>query len=108
MSGECCQWVLDAVFHTVEWLSQPLGFNSLALRLSLDDRKLLDNAAIGAMLDLCEGQRLVLASCPQPRLTIGAFVFLDADDFNRLWPGPQGDAWLKTTTLAQSGHQPRI
>jgi hypothetical protein len=35
-SGECCQWVLDTVFHTVEWLSQPLGFDSLALRLSLD------------------------------------------------------------------------
>jgi hypothetical protein len=50
MSGECCQWVLDTVFHTVEWLSQPLGFDSLALRQSLDDVKLLDNAAIGVML----------------------------------------------------------
>src|SRR5271155_2720920 len=36
-SGECCQWVLDAVSHTVEWLSQPLGFESLTLRRSLDD-----------------------------------------------------------------------
>jgi len=50
MSGECCQWVLDAVFHTVEWLSQPLGFDSLALRQALDDIKLLDNAAIGVIL----------------------------------------------------------
>ena len=36
-SGECCQWVLDAVFQTVEGLSQPLGFDSLTLRQSLDE-----------------------------------------------------------------------
>ena len=62
MSGECCQWVLDTVFHPVEWLSQPLGFDSLALRQSLDDMKLLDNAAIGVMLEVCERQRPALAS----------------------------------------------
>ena len=36
-SGECCQWVLDADSQPVEWLRQPLGFDSLALRQSLDD-----------------------------------------------------------------------
>jgi len=36
-SGECCQWVLDADSQPVEWLCQPLGFDSLALRQSLDD-----------------------------------------------------------------------
>lgn len=34
--GGCCQWVLDAVRETVEWLLQPLGFNFLALLWSLD------------------------------------------------------------------------
>jgi hypothetical protein len=31
-SGGCCQWVLAAACEAVEWLSQPLGFESLALR----------------------------------------------------------------------------
>jgi hypothetical protein len=30
--GGCFQWVLGTVCETVEWLSQPLGFESLALR----------------------------------------------------------------------------
>lgn len=35
--GGCCQWVLDAVFQTVEWFHQPLGFDSLTLLVeSLD------------------------------------------------------------------------
>jgi hypothetical protein len=55
-SGECCQWVLDAVLQTVEWLCQPLGFDSLTLRQSLDNMKLLDNVALGVMLKVFEGQ----------------------------------------------------
>jgi hypothetical protein len=35
-SGGRCQWVLDAVCRTVEWLSQPLRFNSVVLRTALD------------------------------------------------------------------------
>jgi hypothetical protein len=34
--GGYCQWVLDVVRETVEWSYQPLGFNSLALRITLD------------------------------------------------------------------------
>lgn len=30
--GGCCQWVLAAACEAVEWLRQPLGFKSLALR----------------------------------------------------------------------------
>jgi len=30
--GGCCQWVLDAAFHTVEWSRQPLRFESVFLR----------------------------------------------------------------------------
>ena len=30
--GGRCQWVLDATFHVVEWLSQPLRFDSVVLR----------------------------------------------------------------------------
>jgi len=35
-SRGCCQWVLDATCETVEWLNQPLGFDSLTLCWSLD------------------------------------------------------------------------
>ena len=38
--GGCYRWVLDAVCETVEWLDQPLGFESLALRPSLDNPKI--------------------------------------------------------------------
>ncbi len=34
--GGYFQWVLDAACETVEWPYQPLGFDSLALRLLLD------------------------------------------------------------------------
>jgi hypothetical protein len=34
--GGYFQWVLDAVRETVEWPNDPLGFNSLALRMALD------------------------------------------------------------------------
>jgi len=30
--GGCYQWVLDTACQAVEWLRQPLGFESLALR----------------------------------------------------------------------------
>lgn len=75
-SGECCQWVLDVVLQTVDWLSQPLGFESLTLRRSLDAIKPLDNTAVGVMLKVFEGQRPVSDFSIRPGLTIGAFVFL--------------------------------
>jgi len=34
--GGYVQWVLDAVCETVEWPYQPLRFNSVALRMALD------------------------------------------------------------------------
>jgi len=36
--GGYFQWVLDAACEAVEWSYQPLGFNSLALRTTLDLR----------------------------------------------------------------------
>ena len=33
---DVAKWVLDAAFHTVEWSSQPLLFESVVLRSSLD------------------------------------------------------------------------
>ena len=37
--GGYFQWVLDAACETVEWPYQPLGFDSLALRMLLDFKK---------------------------------------------------------------------
>ena len=34
--GGRCQWVLDAICEIVEWLSQPLRFESVVLRTALD------------------------------------------------------------------------
>jgi hypothetical protein len=34
-SGGRCQWVLDATCHVVEWLGQPLRFESVVLRTAL-------------------------------------------------------------------------
>jgi hypothetical protein len=72
--GGCCQWVLDAVCETVEWLSQPLGFDSLALRSHSTKRIVLDNAAERVMLKVFRRRR----SVPRlgPRLTIGAVLFV--------------------------------
>jgi hypothetical protein len=40
-SGGRCQWVLDAIFRMVEWLRQPLRFNSVVLRTALDLTRLV-------------------------------------------------------------------
>lgn len=37
-SGGRCKWVLDAASQTVEWLGQPLRFESVILRTALDLR----------------------------------------------------------------------
>jgi hypothetical protein len=37
-SGGRCQWVLDTAFQAVEWLGQPLRFESVVLRTALDLR----------------------------------------------------------------------
>ncbi len=47
-----CQWVLDAVRETVEWLSQPLGFESLALLSHSTDANGLDNSIARVILKL--------------------------------------------------------
>ncbi len=47
LSGGYFQWVLDTVCEMVEWSYQPLGFESLALRLPLG----LMNCSVRA--DLC-------------------------------------------------------
>src|SRR5229473_149397 len=49
--GGCCQWVLDAARQAVEWLSQPLGFDSLALRSHSTFTLLLDTASTAFMIE---------------------------------------------------------
>ena len=50
--------VLDAVRQTLEWLTQPLGFKSLALRVHSTTAIPLDNPIPAAMIDI-DGQRPV-------------------------------------------------
>jgi hypothetical protein len=73
--GGCFQWVLDAACEAVEWLSQPLGFESLALRSHSTNVNMLDNAAGRVMLKVLR-RRHPVSSFTKPRLTIGAIVFL--------------------------------
>ena len=53
--GGRCQWVLDAARQAVEWLSQPLGFESLALRGHSTSILLLDTG--GTTLIIKSGGR---------------------------------------------------
>ena len=52
--GGCCQWVLDAVCQTVEWLSQPLGFESLTLRSPSAKSNALDNHLRRVILEMTD------------------------------------------------------
>src|SRR6266542_3267476 len=55
-SGECCQWALDGVCKTIEWLRQPLGFDSLTLRGPTRlERKQLDNGSPGTKIKTADG-----------------------------------------------------
>jgi len=76
--GGCFQWVLDAVCETVEWLSQPLGFESLALRGHSTICNMLDNAAGRVILKVFRRRRSVPSST-RPRLTIGAVLFVPCE-----------------------------
>jgi hypothetical protein len=71
--GGCFQWVLDAACEAVEWLSQPSGFESLALRSHSTKCNMLDNVAGRVILKVLRRRRLVPKL--RPRLTIGAVLF---------------------------------
>ena len=59
--GWCCQWVLDTVLQTVEWLHQPLGFDSLALLLGHSTYlNQLDRVYGCIIIKVFDGQCLVL------------------------------------------------
>jgi len=76
--GGCFRWVLDAVCETVEWLSQPLGFDSLALRSHSTKCNMLDNAAGRVILKVFRRRRSV-PSFTKPRPTIGAVLFVPCE-----------------------------
>jgi hypothetical protein len=53
--GGCCQWVLDTACQAVEWLSQPLGFESLTLRGRSINKFVLTSLCAGLSLKLTGG-----------------------------------------------------
>jgi hypothetical protein len=70
--GGCYQWVLGAVCQTVEWLNQPLGFDSLALRgLSTSTNTLDKRFRRTIIMNVWQ----TASSSTQLRLTIGAVLF---------------------------------
>ena len=69
----CFQWVLDAACQAVEWLSQPLGFESLTLCSHSTTDFILTSRSTRISLNMTGG---VQHFCFQPRMTTGAFVFL--------------------------------
>ena len=69
----CFQWVLDAACQAVEWLSQPLGFESLTLCSHSTTDFILTSPSTRISLNMTGG---VQHFCFQPRMTTGAFVFL--------------------------------
>ena len=66
-SGGRFQWVLDAACHAVEWLSQPLRFDSVVLRTST--RPIDSDVTIEIDRRRTNWQRY------EPRMTTGAFGF---------------------------------
>ena len=100
MFGGCFQWVLDADRQAVEWLSQPLGFNSLALRSHSTFTLLLDTVSAAFMIE-SGGRRSapILRKAPDDyrgfRVSTG-YVFMNAPSalalviigvlFNRMAP----------------------
>ena len=59
----CLQWVLDAARQAVEWLSQPLGFDSLTLCGHSTNDIHLDTTFSGAMIEV-DGRCSVQLSSP--------------------------------------------
>jgi hypothetical protein len=53
--GGRCQWVLDTARQAVEWLGQPLGFESLTLRRHSTLISCLTLVATGLLLNLAGG-----------------------------------------------------
>lgn len=93
-SGECCQWVLDALSQSVEWLCQPLGFEPLTLRRSLDDSEFrLTTSSMALFL------RRETASSTN--------LSIQAPTDYRGFRVSGRRCWLKTTKLAYSGHRLR-
>jgi len=73
-SGGCFQWVLDAACQAVEWLSQPLGFDSLILRRSTRPvLNVLDNESSGVKISIGK-QRSVSTSRTAPIGYRGCFA----------------------------------
>jgi hypothetical protein len=82
--GGRCQWVLDAARQAVEWLSQPLGFESLVLRGHSTFHLLLDTAWAGFIIKLAGGVQHQFDR--KPRMTTGAFVRLGLEDVGHRIP----------------------
>src|SRR6267154_3530480 len=71
MSGEFCQWVLDAVRETVEWQSATRVQLPHSPQYTRQILKSLDNDRAGTIIKVADGVQYF-----QPRMTTGAFVFL--------------------------------
>jgi hypothetical protein len=88
--GGRCQWVLDAARQAVEWLSQPLGFESLALRGHSTFTLVLDTVSGAFIIE--SGGRRSIPILRKPRMTTGAFVCLGGSVWSR--PSPFADVHL--------------
>ena len=68
-SGGYFQWVLDAACETVEWPYQPLGFDSLALRLALGLRNCLLREICAKVVSVSQAASSFLTAARQrPRI----------------------------------------
>ena len=63
MSGECCQWVLDAVRETVEWQSATRVQLPHSPHYTRQILKSLDNDRAGTIIKVADGVQY-LASAP--------------------------------------------
>ena len=63
MSGECCQWVLDAVRETVEWQSATRVQLPHSPQYTRQILKSLDNDRAGTIIKVADGVQY-LASAP--------------------------------------------
>ena len=71
--GGCCEWVLAAACEAVEWPSQPLGFESLALRsVTRYYRRVLTRSSVRLELKM----QAAVSAHFKPRVTLGALAFL--------------------------------
>ena len=104
--GGCCQWVLDTVCQTVEWLHQPLGFDSLALLLGHSTyRKQLDRIYGCIIIEVFGRQRPV--PCFRPRLMTGALAFWKRSVYPRISHQPL-QLCHSEPSAARSGEKPAL